>query len=233
MIISNKNSIIHISKQTTKWRFFIGLCLGSGLLLFFGIISALSDIKYSKVLLALLGADEWLIVSMVAIAIVFISIICLSFMIKCPNCNLRWFWYGIAKDPKRNIMIDYMTHCPRCNYPDERIVDIKPAFTSKKPILQVSHQSRKYRNLWSVLIIAISIIFLGIIGLVNNFPFFKFWRFCLFGGFIVAFIMLVGLWVSIRCPQCGFKWYWYAFSKDRRYLRMDKVTHCPRCNYPE
>lgn len=233
LIVSNKNSIINISRQTAKWNFFIGLCLGSGLLFLFGMISVFSDNKISRLLIAFLGPNAWLVVTLVAVVTVFISMICLSLMIKCPQCNLRWFWYGLAKDPKRNIMIGYMRHCPRCNYPEKEKVDIKTVFISKKPILEVSHQKRKYHFLWSVLIIAMAIMFLGLIGLVNNYKFFEFWRFCLFGGFIAAFIILVGLWVSIRCPQCGLKWYWYAFSKDRQYLRIGNVTHCPRCNCPE
>ena len=42
--------------------------------------------------------------------------LCMS--IKCPQCKLRWFWYGIAKDFKHNIMIGHMSRCPHCNYPE-------------------------------------------------------------------------------------------------------------------
>jgi hypothetical protein len=32
----------------------------------------------------------------------------------------------MAKDHKRNILIDHMSHCPRCNYPDEEREEPKP-----------------------------------------------------------------------------------------------------------
>lgn len=230
---ANKKSIIHISNQLNKWRFFSGLIWCSAAILILGVIANAFDTRFSKFLLACFDANVWFVLDFGAIAIGIVAMVCLSLMIKCPRCNLRWYWHGLAKDPKRNIMIGYISHCPRCNYPDERMTDVKPVFMSKTPILEVSHQKRKYHFLWSVLIIAMAIMFLGLIGLVNNYKFFEFWRFCLFGGFIAAFIMLVGLWASIRCPQCGLKWYWHAFSKDRQYLRIGKVTHCPRCNYPE
>jgi hypothetical protein len=161
-----------------------------------------------------------------------VAMVCLSLMIKCPRCKLRWFWHAMAKDHKRNIAIDYMSHCPRCNYPDEERKDVKPTLASQKPILEVSNQKNKFRYLWRAFFAATAVMLLGIVGLVYFYSFFDLWRICLFGGFIIAFIMLASLWISIRCPQCGLRWYWYAFSKDSKYLKIGNVSHCPRCHYP-
>lgn len=209
----------------------MSLFLGSGAIMILGII-ALLDFRFSKFLLSLAGENVWGALSFFGMATAFVAMTCLCLMIKCPRCKLRWFWHAMAKDHKRNIAIDYMSHCPRCNYPDDEKKDTEPAYVSKKPILEISNQKNKFRNLWRAFFAATAVMLLGIVGLVYFYNFFDLWRVCLFGGFITAFIMLVGLWISIRCPQCGLRWYWYAFSKDSKYLKIGNVSHCPRCDYP-
>jgi hypothetical protein len=120
-----KNSIIHISNQTSKWYALIGLCLGSGAIMILGII-ALLDFRLSKLLLSLAGENVWGALTFFGMITVFAAMICLCLMIKCPRCDLKWFWHAMAKDRKRNIAINYMSHCPRCNYPDVEKKDTKP-----------------------------------------------------------------------------------------------------------
>ncbi len=196
------------------------------------IIAISFDTELSRFLLDLVGKNVRFAIDICAILTGCAAMVCLSLMIKCPRCKLRWFWHAIAKDHKRNIAIDYMSHCPRCNYPDEESKDVKPTFESQKPILEASNQKNKFRNLWRAFFAATAVMLLGIVGLVYFYSFFDLWRICLFGGFIIAFIMLTSLWISIRCPQCGLRWYWYAFSKDSKYLKIGNVSHCPRCHYP-
>ena len=211
----------------------MGFCMGSGAIMLLGIIAISFDSKLSRLLLALIG--EYVLAALIfgSITTCCIAMICLCLTIKCPRCKLKWFWHAMAKDYKRNIAIDYMSHCPRCNYPDEEIKDAKPTFISQKPILEVSNQNNKFRYLWRAFFVAFAIMLIGIIGLINYYKLFDLWRICLFGGFITAFSMLVSLWISIRCPQCGLRWYWYAFSKDSKYLRIGHITHCPLCDYPD
>jgi hypothetical protein len=232
LIVIPKKSIIQISNQTSKWRVLIGLCLGSGAIMILAIIALFLDFRLSRLLLSLAGENVWIALCFFGMITAFIAMICLCLMIKCPRCKLRWFWHAIAKDRKRNIAIDYMSHCPRCNYPDEESKGVKPTFKSQKPILEVSNQINKFRNLWRAFFAATAVMLLGIVGLIYFYSLFDLWRVCLFGGFIIAFIMLSSLWISIRCPQCGLRWYWYAFSKDSKYLRIGHVSNCPRCDYP-
>jgi hypothetical protein len=232
LIVNLKNSVIDISNQTRKWHILMGLCMGSGVIMLLGIIAISFDTKLSRLLLALVGENVLGAVTFGSIITCCIAMICLCLMIKCPRCKLKWFWHAMAKDHKRNITIDYMSHCPRCNYPDEERKDAKPTFASQKPILEVSNQKNKFRYLWRVFFVATAVMLLGIVGLVNFCSLFDLWRICFFGGFITAFIMLVSLWISIRCPQCGLRWYWYAFSKDSKYLKIGNIHHCPRCDYP-
>ena len=232
LILTPKKSIIHISNQSRKWRIFMSLFLGSGAILILDIIAISFDSKLSRFLLGLVGENVMFAIDIGAILTGCVAMACLSLMIKCPRCQLKWFWHAMAKDHKRNISIDYMSHCPRCNYPDEESKDVKPTFESQKPILEVSNQKNKFRNLWRAFFAASAVMLLGIVGLIYFYSLFDLWRVCLFGGFIIAFIMLASLWISIRCPQCGLRWYWYAFSKDSKYLKIGNVSHCPRCHYP-
>ena len=137
-----------------------------------------------------------------------------------------------GKGPQTQCRDYYMSHCPRCNYPDEERKDAEPILVSQKPILEVSNQKNKFRNLWRAFFAATAVMLLGVVGLVYFYSLFHLWRICFFGGFITAFIMLVSLWISIRCPQCGLRWYWYAFSKDSKYLKIGNIRQCPRCDYP-
>jgi len=210
----------------------MSIFLGSGAIMILGIIALFLDFRFSKFLLSLAGENVWGALSFIGMTTAFVAMTCLCLMIKCPRCKLRWFWHAMAKDHKRNISIDYMSHCPRCNYPDEERKDSEPTSISKKPILEVSNQRSKFRNLWRAFFVATAVMLLGIVGLIYFYSFFDLWRICFFGGFITAFIMLVSLWISIRCPQCGLRWYWYAFSKDSKYLKIGNVSHCPRCDYP-
>lgn len=232
MILYKKNSVIYKSKQAKKWRFLIGICLGSGAVIILGIIALFLDLGISKVLLSLFKENIWSIVLFCAMATELITMICLSVLIKCPRCNLKWFWYGLAKDDKGDIGIGHMSNCPRCNYPDKEIENITPVSISKKPILEASNQTNKFRRLWRIFFVASAITLGGIVGLIYHVSLFGVWRICFFGGLITAILMLVCLWISIKCPQCGLKWYWYAFSKDSKYLRIGRIMHCPRCDYP-
>lgn len=232
MIVIPKKSIIHISNQTSKWHVLVGLCMGSGAIMIFGITALFLDFRLSKFLLSLASENVWGALTFLGMVTAFVAMICLCLMIKCPRCNLKWFWHAMAKDRKRNIAINYMSHCPHCNYPDEDKKNAEPASVSQKPILEVSNQKNKFRYLWRAFFAATAIMLLGIVGLVYFYRFFDLWRICFFGGFIFAFIILASLWISIRCPQCGLRWYWYAFSKDSKYLKMGHVSHCPRCDYP-
>jgi fatty acid desaturase len=199
LIVDSKYSIIAFSKQSKKWRILTGLCLGSGAIMFLGIIALFMDFKLSKLLLSFAGEIVWVTLYSCGMIAVFVTMICLSVMIECPRCKLKWFWHAMAKDPKRNIAVGHMNHCPRCNYPDEEKKDTEPAYISQKPILEVSNQKNKFRNLWRAFFAASAVMLLGIVGLVYFYRFFDLWRVCLFGGFITAFIMLVSLWISIRC----------------------------------
>ena len=228
----SKYSIIAFSKQSKKWRILTGLCLGSGAILIFDIIAISFDTELSRLLLDLIGENVRFAIDIGAILTGCAAIVGLSLVIKWPRYKLKWFWHAMAKDHKRNISIDHMSHCPRCNYPDEERKDVKLTFESQKPILEVSNQKNKFRNLWRAFLAASAVMLLGIVGLIYFYSLFDLWRVCLFGGFIIAFIMLASLWISIRCPQCGLRWYWYAFSKDSKYLKIGNVSHCPRCHYP-
>lgn len=205
---------------------------GSAAIMVLGIIVISCDFKVSVFLLSLFGEYVWFALILAGIVIGFTAILGLSLSIRCPQCNLRWFWYGMAKDFHRNIGIGYMSNCPRCGYPEHK-KEVKPVLISKQPILDVSNQKNKYRYILVAFFSALASVFVGIIGLVYYEKLFDFWRVCFFGGIIGAGSMLISLWVSIQCPQCGLRWYWYAFSKNMKYLRMRRISHCPRCNYPE
>ena len=165
LIKDSKNSIILISNQTRKWRVLIGLCLGSGAIMILAIIVLFIDFRLSNLLLSLAGENVWSALCFFGMITAFIAMICLCLMIKCPRCKLRWFWHAIAKDHKRNIAIDYMSHCPRCNYPDEESKDVKPTFKSQKPILEVSNKKNKFRNLWRAFFAVTAVMLLGIVGI--------------------------------------------------------------------
>lgn len=118
MILSHKNSIIYHSNQTQKWRILIHLLLGSGVMMFFGIIAISFEPELSDLSLGFMGKETGGILLFAATIIGLIAMISLCMGIKCPQCKLRWFWYGMAKDFKHNIMVGHMSHCPRCNYPE-------------------------------------------------------------------------------------------------------------------
>lgn len=111
MFISKK-SIIHISNQTKKWNALISLLLASGTVVILGVLALSLDFNLSE-------QQETVCFLLVLAGIAFSgsALIGLSLFIKCPHCKLKWFWYGISKDVKHNIMIGYMRHCQRCNYP--------------------------------------------------------------------------------------------------------------------
>jgi hypothetical protein len=114
-MFTSKDSIIALSGQAKKWNTLLSLLIASGLLLILCILSLSLNFNLSEqveitlFLLALLGLLSG-----------FILIVLLSLLIKCPQCNLRWFWYGISKDFKHNIMIGNMSHCKNCNYPENQ-----------------------------------------------------------------------------------------------------------------
>lgn len=114
--------------------------MGSGAILILDIIAISFDSKLSRFLLDLVGENVMLAIDICAIITCCIAMICLCLMIKCSRCKLKWFWHVMTKDHKRNIGIDYMSHCPRCNCPDEERKEAKPTFVSQKPILEVSNQ---------------------------------------------------------------------------------------------
>ncbi len=87
--------------------------------MFLGIIAIAFEPQLYDRSLGLMRKDTGLVLICAAMMGCFISTICLSVGIKCPQCKLRWYWYGLAKDFKRNIMIGHMSHCPRCNYPEK------------------------------------------------------------------------------------------------------------------
>jgi hypothetical protein len=110
-----KNSIIAISGQTNKWNTLIALLLGSGFLVILGVIALVLDYDLSD--------QQEMIFFLVALFGIFtccIIIFLLSVLIKCPQCNLKWFWYGISKDFKHHIMIGNMRYCQGCGYPKKR-----------------------------------------------------------------------------------------------------------------
>jgi hypothetical protein len=232
LILIPKKSIINISNQTRKWRVLIGLCLASGVIMILGIIALFLDFRLSKLLLSLAGENVWIALCFFGMVAAFAAMTCLCLMIKCPRCKLRWFWHAMAKDHKRNISVDHMSQCPRCNYPDDEKQDAGPTLVSQKPILEISKQKNKFRNLWRAFFAATAVMLLGVVGLVYFYRFFHLWRILFFVGFTLALIMLASLWISIRCPKCGLRWYWYAFSKDSKYLKIGNISHCPRCDFP-
>ncbi len=88
--------------------------------MFFGIIAIAFEPQLYDLSFGVMQKNAGLILICAAMIVCFISTICLSVGIKCPQCKLRWFWYGLAKDFRRNIMIGHMSHCPRCNYPENQ-----------------------------------------------------------------------------------------------------------------
>jgi hypothetical protein len=178
LIVDSKYSIIAFSKQSKKWRILTGLCLGSGAILIFDIIAISFDTELSRFLLDFVGKNVRFAIDIGAILTGCVAMICLCLMIKCPRCKLRWFWHAMAKDYKRNISIDYMSHCPRCNYPDEESKGVKPTFESQRPILEVSNQKNKFRNLWRAFFAATAVMLLGIVGL------FIFIVYSIYGGYV-------------------------------------------------
>lgn len=227
----HKNSIIEVSNQTKKWNFFMSLFLGSSAIMFL-VIATTFDFGIGPLLLSLLDGYVWFVLLLVSLMLIFIALLGLCLAIKCPRCSLRWFWYGMAKDFKRDIMIGWKSSCPLCGYP-EKEKEVKATLKSKHAILEVSNQNKKYRYMLAAFFTGLASVFVGITGLVYYEKLFDFWRVCFFGGIIGAGSVLISLWVSIQCPQCGLRWYWYAFSKNMKYLRMRRISHCPRCNYPE
>ena len=117
-MITHKESIINISGQTRKWTFFIRLLLGASVMMFLGIVAIAFEPQLFEPSFGFMRKEIGGVLIFAAMLIGSISTICLSMGIKCPQCKLRWFWYGLAKDFKRNIMIGHMSHCPRCNYPE-------------------------------------------------------------------------------------------------------------------
>lgn len=117
-ILTHKDSVISRSGQTKKWTLNFGLVLFSGLLLFSGILTIVFETQLNHWLSGLISADIGLLLIGTGMLVCIYAIIRLSISIKCPHCRLRWYWYGMAKDYKRNINIGWMSHCPRCNYPE-------------------------------------------------------------------------------------------------------------------
>lgn len=117
-ILTHKDSIIARSGQTIKWTFNFGLGLFSAAPIFFGIFTIVYETKMEEISLGFLNAAFGGVSVLCGMLLFLYSFIRLSLCIKCPNCKLRWFWYGIAKDVKRNINIGWMKHCLRCNYPE-------------------------------------------------------------------------------------------------------------------
>lgn len=171
-----KNSIIDISNQKRKWCILMGLCLGSGAILIFDIIAISFDSMISRLLLDLVGENVRFAIDIGAIITGCVAMVCLSFMIKCPRCKLKWFWHGMSKDHKRNIGIGYMSHCPRCNYPEKEPNVERPILISQMPILEISNQKNKFRYLWRAFFAASAIMLIGIIGLINYCKLFDLWR---------------------------------------------------------
>ncbi len=87
-------------------------------MMFLGIIAISFEPELSDLSLGFMRKEIGGVLILVATTFGLIAMICLSLSIKCPQCKLKWFWYGIAKDFKHNIMIGHMSHCPRCNYPE-------------------------------------------------------------------------------------------------------------------
>jgi len=48
LILSTKDSIIDLSNQSNKWRFYMSLLLGSGVLIILGTIALFMDFEISK-----------------------------------------------------------------------------------------------------------------------------------------------------------------------------------------
>jgi phage FluMu protein Com len=92
--------------------------LASGVMMFIGIIAIFFEPELSGLSLGFLDKETGSILVFIAMILGLAAIFNLCLSIKCPQCKLRWFWYGIAKDFKRNIMVGHMTHCPRCRYPE-------------------------------------------------------------------------------------------------------------------
>ena len=231
-MFSHENSIIGVSNQARKWNFLTGLIFCSSAVAILGLIVISCDYRVCVFFLTLLGEYVWFSLILLGIVIVLVAMLALSLSIRCPKCSLRWFWYGMSKDFNRNIGLGYMRNCPRCGYPEENKVE-KPVFISNQSVLETSNQINKCRYILTAFFFACAFILIGAVGLVYNEELFYFWRACFLGGIIGAGSMLLSLWISIKCPQCGLRWYWYAFSKNKKYLRMSRINHCPRCHYPK
>ena len=114
LILTSRKSIIWKSGQAKKWNFLMSVLLCSGLIAIYCILALSLNFDLSD-----RQETIFFLIALFGIAICCIAIICLSLFIICPQCKLRWFWYGIAKDFKHNIMIGYMSNCQRCNYPEK------------------------------------------------------------------------------------------------------------------
>ena len=118
MMITHKDSVISHGGFTKIWNFYFILRLCSGLTGVLGLIMFIYEVPLIEISSGFLNAKIGAILILGAVVILFYAMIRLSIIIKCPNCKLRWYWYAVSKDFKRNTMIGHMTHCPRCNYPE-------------------------------------------------------------------------------------------------------------------
>lgn len=95
------------------------LFLSSGAIVILGVIFISFDFKLSKAMLGVIGEEVLFAFILAGILACCVAMICLSIVIKCPRCGLRWYWYALSKDPKHNIMLGHKHHCPRCHFPAE------------------------------------------------------------------------------------------------------------------
>ena len=91
----------------------MSLLIGSGLIVILCVLLLSLGFNLSE-----LQEKVCFLLSLAAIMLGCLALIGLSLFIKCPQCNLRWFWYAIAKDCKHNVMIGHLAHCQRCNFPE-------------------------------------------------------------------------------------------------------------------
>ena len=102
------------------------------MMMFLGIVAISFEPELSELSLCFMKKETGGVLILIATTIGLIAMIGLCLNIKCPQCKLRWFWYGIAKDFKHNIMIGHMSHCPRCNYPEGKKASSEATIRGKR-----------------------------------------------------------------------------------------------------
>jgi len=103
-----------------------------------------------------------------------------------------------------------------------------------KNVISKTGQSWKFKTMFLILILSGALMLYGQMNIdtLSNDSFFYF----VAGGTFIGLLSFVLACVSIKCPNCGLKWFWSAVSgkgnKDWLFW-LNSLSSCPKCGEPK